>query len=451
MSSIIFQKVLQASFFSAQTPEQVDFEPAALIGIDPNGQIAQILTPADPAYTTVLQDAQEKNILQCLPPDEYLLPGFIDLHLHAPQWPQAGIALDKPLNAWLQDYTFPLEAQYQDPDFAQGSYQNLVQTLLANGTTTVLYFGTIDEAANLVLAAQCAQAGQRAFIGQVVMDNPEQTPAYYRNSSAESALESTRHFIDTLRERYGQTGLIQPVLTPRFVPSCSDAVLAGLGQLAQETGLLIQSHCSESDWEDNYVQERFGRSDTEVLKSFGLLTANSIMAHGTMLVDANLATFHQQKAALAHCPISNAYFGNAVLPVRKILQEKITVGLGTDISGGFTPSMYRNIQQAIISARMLEDGVDARQKASERGVKNSRITARQAFYMATVNGAQALHLNTGQIKTGYTADLQVVQDPLAKIASSDPAAIFERLMYQTTAQNIQTVFVKGQVVANHNQ
>ncbi|MGR3916517.1 amidohydrolase family protein [Pediococcus acidilactici] len=445
MGIINYKKIIKGSFFSAETTQKVNFVKDALVVIDEKGMIDDIVLPKEVKYRDLLVKARTAKKLIELADDEYLLPGFIDLHIHAPQWPQAGMALDKPLNEWLDEYTFPLEAKYQDTDFARKSYHHLVRNLVNNGTTTALYFGTIHEAANLVLAEECNQLGQRAFIGQVVMDNPEQTPAYYRNASTKAAINSTVNFIEKIQEKFSKAPIF-PVVTPRFIPSCLDETLLELGKLARERNLLIQSHCSESDWEHGYVMERFGKSDAKVLQEMDLLTDRSIMAHGTLLGEADLAIFQQTHAAIAHCPISNAYFGNAVLPVRKIL-EKITVGLGSDISGGFSASIYRNIQQAIISARMLEDGVDNRVTAEQRGVANSRISAAQAFYMATVNGARALHIPAGQIKRGCYADLQIVRDGLAEISSTVPTDIFSRLMYQTNPDDISKVLIAGNLVS----
>lgn len=334
-----------------------------------------------------------------------------------------------------------MEAKFTDLQFAEKVYRNLIQTLLANGTTTGLFFGSIDNGANLVLAKICAEYGQRAFIGKVAMDNVEQTPDYYRDESSNKALDDTEAFIHAMQELQQTTKTtLTPVITPRFVPSCTDETLLGLGKLAKKYDLPIQSHCSESIWEDQYAIDRFNMRDAEVLNHFGLLTDKSVMAHGTQLSNTDLDLFKKTQTAIAHCPISNVYFGNSVLPVKKAYQKQVKIGLGTDISGGFSPSIYRNMQQAIMSSQMLQ----------ETGVDNSRISATNAFYLATVGGAKALHLPTGQIKTGFQADFQIVQDKFAKVASSQPAAVLERLIYQTEAADIQQVYVSGKLV-HHNQ
>lgn len=345
--------------------------------------------------------------------------------------------MDKPLNEWLNSYTFPLEAKFKDKKYAEKVYYSLIKELLANGTTTGLFFGSIHNDANLILAKICAKLGQRAFIGKVAMDNPDQTPDYYRDLNSQVALEQTETFVQKMFEMQKQTSAeITPVITPRFVPSCTEETLQGLGQLAKKYDLPIQSHCSESIWEDHYALEHYHLRDTEVLDKFGLLTDKSVMAHGTQLSDQDLNTFSSRKTAIAHCPISNIYFGNSVMRVQDAHQKNVKIGLGTDISGGFSPSLYRNMQQSIMSSQIL----------TEQGHENARISAANAFYLATVGGANALHIKSGQIKSGFKADLQIVQDQYFNISSNEPQEIFERLIYHTNKENIKQVYVSGKLV-----
>ncbi len=365
------------------------------------------------------------------------MPGFTDLHIHAPQWPQAGLALDRPLQEWLNTYTFPLEAKFKDLAYAEKVYRNLISELLANGTTTGLFFGSVDTDANLVLAKICAQLGQRAFIGKVAMDNPEQTPDFYRDNSSKEALDETKRFIEeVLKLQKTNSADITPVITPRFVPSCTDETLDGLGKLAAKYDLPVQTHCSESIWEDQYAIERFHKRDAQVLEQFGLLTDKTVLAHGTQLTDGDLELLRNKQTALAHCPISNVYFGNNVMRVKDAHDKNVKVGLGTDISGGFSPSIYRNMQQAIMSSQTLQDETN----------QNTRLTAANVFYLATVGGALALHLKTGRIKASFKADLQIVQDQYYELSSNHPQEIFERLIYHTNKENIKQVYVSGKLV-----
>ena len=441
---INYKTVLQGSYYTAIDENQVGYQANSLVCIDDEGTIARIVLAEDNDYQVIVNDARQQGTLVTLSDDQVLLPGFIDLHVHAPQWPNAGLALDRPLYEWLEEYTFPLEAKFKDAKYAHLVYDNLVETLLANGTTTALYFGSVDNTGNLELVKSCLTHHQRGFVGKVVMDNPEQTPAYYRDESATTALSETENFIHevaTLNEN--QTIPVTPVITPRFLPSCTDDVLAGLGKLAAKYDLPIQSHCSESDWENGYALATHGKRDATVLDEFGLLTDKSVMAHGTLLNGEDIQRFKNRGVGIAHCPISNVYFGNAVLPAKKLLSENVKVGMGTDISGGYDPSVYQNIRQAIMSSRLLNDGVDSEITPDLRGKHDSAITAKNAFYMATVGGAKSLNLVTGQIKEGYIADLQIVHAKYSTFGQQVPEDTFEKLMYQTTASEIDHVMTQG--------
>lgn len=414
--------------------------------IDHTGMIQRILKPEDQDYLKERERARQQDRLMELQPGQYILPGFIDLHVHAPQWPQAGLALDLPLAQWLNHYTFPLEAKFSDPAYAQKVYQDFIHTLLANGTTAAMMFGTIHFLANMILAKEAINQGLRGFVGQVVMDNPDQTPSYYRNSSAAEALQSTEKFIQAIGDLQKQTNqTIEPVITPRFVQSCTDEALFGLGRLAHQYDLPVQSHLSESNWEHGYAIERYGQHDTDVMDHFGLLTDRAVMAHGTQLTEGDWQVLRERQTAIAHCPISNIYFGNGVLPVKRLLKLHNQLGLGSDISGGYTPSLYHNARQAVKSSQQLTDGVDNHLPSTKRGVKDSRITMANAFYMATRGGAEALHLQTGTIQAGNAADLQIVNMHPALMSLGDDD-IFQRLMYQTEQKDIQSVLVGGRQV-----
>lgn len=382
-----------------------------------------------------------------LTPSQYLLPGMVDLHIHAPQWPQLGQALDLPLEDWLQTYTFPLESRYADSQFARTVYESLVDGLLANGTTTALYFGTVHLPATQILADICLRRGQRALVGRVAMDDARQCPPYYRDASAEIAIAETRAFIDYVRSMPGNgSGLVRPVITPRFIPSCSDELLRGLGALTRETGCHVQTHCSESDWEHAYVLERCGKTDTAALDGFGLLSRRTVLAHGNFVGDADIALIRERGSAIAHCPLSNIYFSDAVFPLRKILQQGVHVGLGTDIAGGASPSILDNARYAVMSSRNLESGVDPARSREHRRRPGERIDAVTAFWLATAGGGLALDLPVGVFKEGWqldaiVLDTDVPDSNLSCAAAEPPESVLQKILYLASRANIRQVWV----------
>lgn len=437
------------------TPEfgRLELLKQALMIVDDNGMISAVIQQDDEKYEQIRTEAKQAGILQEFLAEQYLLPGFVDLHIHASQWPQAGIALDDPLNVWLDECTFPLESKYQDLDFAREVYNDLVEQLLARATTTAVYFATQHLEASYELAKISAQKGQRAFVGKVVMDNPKQTPDFYRDKDSQSAIADTKEFIRRVKQlgKDVKQG-VYPVITPRFVPSCTDETLAALGKLAQETDAYVQTHCSEGQWEHDYVLERFGKRDTEVLADFGLLKRKSIMDHCNFVNEADGELFAKKQAAIAHCPISNAYFANGVLQAKRLHKQGVKVGLGTDISGGFSPSLYDNIKQCVMSSRMLEDGVDVDLPAQQRGKKDSRLSVLEAFYLATKGGGQAVCLPLGSFEVGQICDFQVLDPTVAanKLPGLNifkrPVDILAKLLYLSTPANIKEVWVQGQRV-----
>ena len=207
------QFAVRGTLIHAPAAGDIEVLENALIAVDDRGQIPAVTSPGQPDHGKLEQTVRDACKLEELSPKEYLLPGLVDTHIHAPQWPQLGKALDRPLDEWLQKYTFPLEARYADLDFAQRVYESLVSTLIANGTTTAMYYATIHLEASKRLAEICLQKGQRALVGKIAMDNPGQCPDYYRDASTQQGLDDTEIFIEYVRGLSGNSnGLVLPSL-----------------------------------------------------------------------------------------------------------------------------------------------------------------------------------------------------------------------------------------------
>ena len=427
-----------------------------LVGVDAHGRIDSIVPASSSERARIEATAKAAGVLVSASSAQMFVPGFVDLHVHAPQWPQLGRALHLPLERWLNDCTFPLEARFADTDYARVVYESLVPHLLANGTTTAAYFGSVHLAATQVLAECCAQSGQRALVGKVVMDEPTQCPDYYRDESAVKGLEGTVALAEFIAGMPGnQHGLVQPAITPRFIPSCTDDVLTALGDLAQSSAMHVQTHCSESDWEHAYVRNRMGRSDCSALNDFGLITRRTVLAHGNFLGTDDMDLISTARAGIAHCPLSNAYFADSVFPLRAALDNALHIGLGTDISGGPSASMFDAARSAIWSSRVLEHGVDPSLSTELRGRQDSRIDFREAFWLATAGGAEVLDLPIGCFERGRRFDALLIDQnaPGSNVVQfEDDSAedIVQKIVYAATRTNIAAVYTDGvERITNH--
>lgn len=426
----------------APAPDCVTIMPDALLSVGPDGAIDAVIAADDPAHAATLAAARRAGLLVTLPDDALLLPGFVDLHIHAPQHPQLGLALDRPLEEWLHAYTFPLEARFADLGFARRAYGRLIGDLLANGTTTALMFATLHVDATKLLADLAIAAGLRALIGKVAMDCPTGCPDHYRDASPEAAVEGTAAVLDHIRAHPDNGGLVEGVVTPRFIPACTDAALQGLGALAAERGARIQTHCAESDWEVAHVRARTGLSDAAALDRFGLVTDRAVLAHAPFLSDADMALIAARRAAVAHCPLSNAYFAGAVFPLRAALAKGLRVGLGTDISGGPSASMLGAQRMAVAAARMLETGTDPALPPARRGRAGSAIDWRCAFHLATAGGAAALGLPVGLFAAGRRCDALVVHAPPVEPFDA-PIHRLARALHMAERGDIRAVYTDG--------
>ena len=423
----------------------------AVVEVDDAGVVSAVHDRATVAgggpAQRALEDADDRVELS---EGTLLLPGLVDLHIHAPQWPQLGTGLDLPLERWLFEYTFPLEARYADDDFAAAVWDDLVPTLLSSGTTTAVYFSSNHLEATTSLAQACARHGQRALVGRVAMDHPEGTPEWYRDTTAAAGVDASARSIEAVWAV--GSPLVGPIITPRFTPACTDALLEGLAELAEATGVPVQTHCAESDWHCEYAQDRFGTTDPAALDRFGLIRPSTVLAHSDHLTDDEMILVSDRRAGVAHCPLSNSYFANAVFRVRRALATGAGVGLGSDIAGGARPGLLGVCQDAVTVSQMLEDGVDPALAAAERGVPGSRIDTVTAFWLATAGGAAVLDLPVGLVEPGRRFDaIAVLTDRPGGVVRTwegldDDARIFEKVVRLATADDISQVWVDGTTV-----
>ncbi|KAF3767968.1 Metallo-dependent hydrolase [Cryphonectria parasitica EP155] len=341
----------------------------------------------------------------------FFFPGFVDTHIHASQYPNAGIFGKSTLLDWLNTYTFPLEASLgQDLAKAKKVYGRCVRRTLAHGTTCAAYFATRDVAATNLLTDVCLAAGQRALVGRVCMDERKLCPEWYCDESAGESVQRTREVVEHARAVDPAGEWVRPIVTPRFAPSCTAAAMQGLSDLAKEEALAVQTHISENTGECELVAELFpqetagGRGYAGVYDAFGLLGDKTILAHAVHLSEQEAKLVAERGAGVSHCPCSNTAITSGAAKVRWLLDHGVNVGLGTDVSGGYSPSVLEAARQASLVSRHVAMGLEGEEK------ERTKLTVEEVLWLATRGGARLVGLEgiVGGFEVGMEWDAQLV-------------------------------------------
>lgn len=362
--------------------------------------------------------------------DSLITPSFTDLHLHAPQFPMLGLGMDLQLLEWLNTYTFPTEARFKDADYAHTVYRRLAKELIRRGTTRVSIYSSIHREATHVLAQELEQAGVTGYVGKVNMDrntSPELT------ESAEDSLAQTLRFI----EECGAYKHIKPVLTPRFIPTCSDALMEGLGKISEaRPEVALQSHLSENLDEIAWVKELHPDCGQywEAYAKFGFWKPGAIMAHCVFSDETERAAMKKAGVWVVHCPDSNNNIASGIAPLRLMLNEGVNVALGSDIAGGAKLSMLDVATQAIRLSKL---------RWLESGKKEAFLTVREAFYLITTAGQTYFGAKPG---FGLGEPLHAVVFNDSKFAANPSISLeerLERIIYLADKSNITAVYSEG--------
>ena len=337
-----------------------------------------------------------------------IIPGLVDLHLHAPQYQFIGINMDLELLDWLNTYTFPEEGKYVDIEYAKKAYDIFVNKLKYSATTRAVIFATIHKDATKYLFDKMEESGVVSYIGKVNQD---------RNSS-DGLLETTENSIkDSLDVIEYSHKLVRTkyIVTPRFVPTCSDELLSELGKIAKNNNLKIQSHLSENLSEISWVKELVPNSKTygDAYDMFGLLGDNnqSIMAHCVHLDNYDVDLLKQHGTFVAHCPSSNRNLSSGIAPFRKYIDDELNIGLATDVSGGSYISMFRAIEDCITASKMRSVLVDK---------NNKFVSFTESFYLATIGGGRFFG-KVGSFDKDFEFDALVLDE------SDNPTTLFDSL------------------------
>ena len=337
--------------------------------------------------------------------DALIFPGMVDLHIHAPQFAFRGMCMDLELMDWLNRYTFPEEEKYDNIEYAEKAYGLFADAIKNGATTRACIFATRHRPATELLMELMEESGIVSYVGKVNMDR-EASDAL-TESSADISAYTTFGWINAVAGRFRNT---MPILTPRFIPCCTDKLMEELRQIQMAYGIPVQSHLSESKGEIDFV--KFLRPENpfygDAYNEYDLFGKNddidtdvkTVMAHCVWSTDEEVELMHKNGVFVAHCPASNMNLTSGIAPIRKYLDRGLNIGLGSDIAGGHSASVFRAITDAIQVSKMYFRMVDESVKP---------LVFSEAFYLATKGGG-AFFGKTGSFEEGYEFDAVVMDD-----------------------------------------
>ncbi|MDY6485536.1 guanine deaminase [Acinetobacter faecalis] len=365
-------------------------------------------------------------------PDQLIVPGFIDTHIHFPQSEMIG-AYGEQLLEWLNTYTFPTEIQFENKAYADKIAQFFVNELLKNGTTTALVFCTVHPQSVDALFEVAEQHQMRLIAGKVMMDRhaPEALC-----DTAESAYTDSKALI----EKWHGKGRNLYAITPRFAPTSTPEQLSAAGKLKAEfPDVYVHTHLSENKNEIAWVKDLFPEQKgyLDVYHHYGLTGSRSVFAHCVHLKDEEWDCMHQTDSAIAFCPTSNLFLGSGLFPLKKTWEKQVKVGLGTDVGAGTSFNQLQTLNEAYKVQQLQGD----------------KLSAFEALYHATIGGAKALDLDEklGSFNIGKEADFVVLDlKPTAIQALRQERAkgiddAFFALMTMGDDRNIHSTYVFGQL------
>ncbi|KAF9581700.1 hypothetical protein BGW38_001187, partial [Lunasporangiospora selenospora] len=274
-------KVFYGSLIHSVSLKEIEYIQKGLIFIDQAGKIAKVLKNVSYDELEASLEGVSSDKVQHLNDDQFIIPGFVDTHIHAPQYTFCGNGHDLPLLEWLDTYTFPRESKFADREYASKLYSKAVARCLRNGTTSACWFATIHLESCKELVDIIHQQGQRAYVGKV---NMNQNSPDFLVETTESSVRDTRAFIEYVKDettKRDHKPLVTPIVTPRFAISCTSELMSELGKLAAEYNVPIQSHLCENLNEIGFTMSLFPKSVnyTAVYADHGLLNDRTIMAH----------------------------------------------------------------------------------------------------------------------------------------------------------------------------
>lgn len=411
----------KANILYTPSPAELKVLQGGYVAVDDNGLV-------EGTYTSIPKHLADSPVTDL--GDQLLIPAMNDLHLHAPQYCNTGMAMDMRLLEWLETYTFPEENRFADAAYARRIYSRFVHDLWYNGTMRSAIFASIHPQATMLLADLISESGMGALVGLVGMNR--NCPEYLQNTT-QSLVDAQKQLIDHLADN----PKVKPIITPRFVPTCSDDMLDAMAQLAREHNLPVQSHLSENPSEIEWVKELQPESANygDAYYRHGLFGQTpTLMAHCVYTDGDELALMARQGVVAVHCPTSNSNLASGTARVRHLLDGGVKVALGSDISGGNTMWMMAVMQHALQVSKIVH--------AHTQGAEHF-LSLNEVMWLATKSGGEFFG-KVGSFEPGYEFDALVIDDSaLASCGNYTPAQRLERFIYLGSPASITRRYCSG--------
>jgi guanine deaminase len=435
--------VLRARVLTPLAAGGTRYEADGRIDVDAAGRIAAIGSWSDGGATRSGAGEGRIDVVDLRP--LVVLPGMVDLHVHLPQLPNAGVGAGLDLLTWLQRYIFPLERAF-DEEAAERLAPLAYRAFAAAGTTTAVMYGAVFES-SLEAAFRAAEAhGIRAVIGKVMMDRG----SYDDTLSSARVLETSLRQSADLCSRWhmADEGRLRYAFTPRFALSCGPDMLRRSAELAGQTGAYWQTHVAEDRNEIREVAAAFPDAIDylDVYDRAGGLGPRTILAHAIHLSPREIARVAETDSAIAHCPASNLFLASGAMPLARYRAAGIRVGLGSDVSAGPELSIFANMRAGAYIQSGLRVLADERGEPADAAAPLGPL---DWLRMGTYEGARALGQEDaiGSLEPGKEADLIAVDPrlvaPVAGIDSDDPDEVMSRLAFRPHSEMVRAAWVRG--------
>lgn len=358
---------------------------------------------------------------------EVVMPGLVNAHTHVPMTLFRGIADDRSLMDWLNNYIFPAEAKMVSPEFVRWGTRLGAAEMIESGTTTFadMYYYEAD------IARETRKAGLRGVLGETLIDFPAPD-----NKTWADAIAYAKKYV----AEFKGDPLITPALAPHAPYTVSAEHLVQVRELADELHVPIEIHLAETQDETKQIEDRYGVRPVEHLDHIGFLGPDVIAAHGIWLDPAELDLLKKRGVGIVHCPHSNMMLADGVAPVPDMLARGMEVGLGTDGPAGSNDDLDMIIEMG--SAARLQKITRMNPKA---------LGAKQVLRMATLGGAQVLGLadKIGSIEVGKRADIIILD--LRKPRTQPIYDVESTIVYAANGSDVVTTIVDGRILMRDRQ